>query len=141
VKFFLDTSVLVAATRTLDQRHPASYNLVARCEPQHAYCAAHTLAEVYANLTGMPPPHRFLPAQALLILEDIRSKFDCIALTAEEVFNTTRQAAKLKLPGGIIYDALLLTCVRKVGADRIYTWNVRHFQMIAPDLAERIVRP
>ena len=89
----------------------------------------------------MPPPHRFLPAQALLILEDIRSKFDCIALTAEEVFNTAQQAAKLKLPGGIIYDALLLTCARKVGADRIYTWNVRHFQMVAPDLADRIVTP
>jgi predicted nucleic acid-binding protein len=141
VKFFLDTSVLVAATRTLDQRHPASYNLVGRCEPQHASCAAHTLAEVYANLTGMPPPHRFLPAQALLILEYIRSKFDCIALTSEEVFDTTQRAAKLKLPGGIIYDALLLTCARKVRADRIYTWNVRHFQIVAPDLADRIVTP
>jgi len=141
VKFFLDTSVLVAATRTLDQRHPASYNLVGRCEPQHASCAAHTLAEVYANLAGMPPPHRFLPAQALLILEGIRSKFNCIALTAEEGFNTTQRAATLKLPGGIIYDALLLTCARKIGAEQIYTWNARHFQMVAPDLAERILTP
>jgi predicted nucleic acid-binding protein len=141
VNFFLDTSVLVAATRTLDQRHSASYSLVARCEPSHASCAAHTLAEVYANLTGMPPPHRFLPPQALLILENIRSRFNCIALTAEEVFTTTEHAANLKLPGGIIYDALLLTCARKVEAERIYTWNVRHFRMVAPDLAERIVTP
>jgi predicted nucleic acid-binding protein len=45
------------------------------------------------------------------------------------------------LSGGIIYDALLIACARKIDAERIYTWNVRHFQMVAPDLAERIVEP
>jgi predicted nucleic acid-binding protein len=45
------------------------------------------------------------------------------------------------LAGGIVFDALLLACARKVDAERIYTWNVRHFRMVAPDLAERIVTP
>jgi hypothetical protein len=45
------------------------------------------------------------------------------------------------LLGGIIYDALLLASARKVSADRIYTWNLGHFRMIAPDLAARIVEP
>ena len=141
MKVFLDTSVLVAATRTRDERHSSSYELVAQCEPLNAACAAHALAEVYANLTGMPSPNRFLPAQAVLVLESIRTKFNCVALTAEEVFETAERAARLKLPGGIIYDALLLASARKVDAEQIYTWNVRHFKLIAPDLAGRIVTP
>jgi predicted nucleic acid-binding protein len=41
----------------------------------------------------------------------------------------------------MIYDALLLACARKAAAERIYTWNERHFKLVAPDLAERIVAP
>jgi len=96
---------------------------------------------VYANLTGMPPPHRFLREQALLILESVRARFSCVALTAEEVFETAQRMAKLNLPGGTISDALLLTCARKVDAERIYTWNVRHLKLVAPDLAGRILTP
>jgi hypothetical protein len=39
------------------------------------------------------------------------------------------------------HDALLLACARMVQAEWIYTWNVKHFQMVAPDPAERIVTP
>jgi predicted nucleic acid-binding protein len=141
VKAFFDTSVLVAAAREADSRHEVSRRLVMQFAPQEASCAAHTLAELYASLTGMRPPHRVRPEQAALILDHFRTNLDCIALTANEVFQTIRQAAALKLPGGIIYDALLLACARKVQAEQIYTWNVKHFQMIAPDLAERIVTP
>jgi predicted nucleic acid-binding protein len=59
----------------------------------------------------------------------------------EEVAHAIHRTAALKLPGGIIYDALILACARKVQAERIYTWNVKHFQMVAPDLAGRIVTP
>jgi hypothetical protein len=62
-------------------------------------------------------------------------------LTAKEVFRTIHRTAALKLPGGIIYGAWLPACARKVQAEQIYTWNVKHFQMAAPDLAVRIVTP
>jgi predicted nucleic acid-binding protein len=45
------------------------------------------------------------------------------------------------MPGGIIYDALLAACAHKVNAERIYTWNVRHFKLVAPDLEARIMTP
>jgi predicted nucleic acid-binding protein len=141
VSVFLDTSVLVAAVRTADLRHAASNELVRKCRPGNSNCAAHTLAEVYASLTGMRPPHRFRPEQAMVVMDGFRAKFRCVELTADEVLDTARGIAGLGLTGGIIYDALLLTCARKVNADRIYTWNVRHFQMVAPDLAGRIVKP
>jgi predicted nucleic acid-binding protein len=138
---FLDTSVLVAAIRTTDKRHQASSALVAQCTPQNASIAAHTLAETYANLTGMPAPNRFRTSQAVQILEAIRIRFDCIALTPDEVLQTARYASDSHLAGGIIYDALLLACARKVNPDHIYTWNLRHFHLVAPDLKDRIVTP
>jgi len=141
VRVFLDTSVLVAAARASDQRHKASRDLFLLCNPEQAFCAAHTLAELYASLTGMRPPNRFRPEQALLVLDQAKARLECIALTAEEVLQTVHRTAALGLPGGIIYDALLLACARKVHAERIYTWNEKHFRMVAPDLAERIVAP
>jgi len=141
VKAFFDTSVLVAAVREADQRHEASRTLLRSFAPQEACCASHSLAELYASLTGMRPPHRLRPDQAVLIVDQFRTNLDCIPLTAEEVTQAIQRTAALKLPGGIIYDALHLACARKVQAERIYTWNVKHFQMVAPDLAERIVTP
>jgi predicted nucleic acid-binding protein len=141
MKAFFDTSVLVAAVRAADLRHEVSLRLLTRFAPQEACCAAHTMAELYASLTGMRPPNRLQPEQATLIVEQCKTNLDCVALTSEEVFQAIQRTAALKLPGGIIYDALLLACARKVHAERIYTWNAKHFQMAAPDLAERIVTP
>jgi predicted nucleic acid-binding protein len=64
-----------------------------------------------------------------------------VALDPEEYITAIRDAAKLRIAGGTIYDALLVKCARKVGAQRIYTWNVLHFKLVAPDLAERIFTP
>jgi hypothetical protein len=43
--------------------------------------------------------------------------------------------------GGRVYDALLLSCAPKAKAQTIYTWNAKHFQAIAPELAGRIRTP
>jgi predicted nucleic acid-binding protein len=77
----------------------------------------------------------------MLLLDGFRAKLKFVALTADEVHETAGRVSRLGLAGGVIYDALLLACARKVDAERIYTWNVRHFQMVAPDLAGRIVTP
>jgi predicted nucleic acid-binding protein len=77
----------------------------------------------------------------MLVLGEVSARFNCIALTANEVVEATRQIAGLGLVGGIIYDALLMACARKANAELIYTWNKRHFKRVAPDMAERIVAP
>ena len=141
MKAFFDTSVLVAAVREADLRHEASLKLLLRFDPQAAFCSAHSLAELYATLTGMRPPHRLRPEQAALIVDQFRSRLHCVALSADEVAQTIHRTAALKLSGGILYDALHLACARKIEAEQIYTWNVRHFRMVAPELAERIVTP
>jgi len=74
-------------------------------------------------------------------LDQIRSRFEWVALTPDEVLETARRTAALGLLGGIVYDALLVACARKVNVEWIYTWNLRHFQLVAPDLAERMRTP
>ncbi len=138
---FLDTSVLIAAARLSDERHKASFDLIRASSSEMVTAAAHTMAEFYASVTGMRPPHRFHPSQALTLLNQFHHKLRWVELSADEVLDAAGRVAALGLLGGIIYDALLLQCARKAGAELIYTWNVRHFQLVAPDLAERIVRP
>jgi predicted nucleic acid-binding protein len=64
-----------------------------------------------------------------------------VALDTNDYLEAIHSTSRRGLSGGIIHDALLLACARKARAERIYTWNLRHFRAIAPDLAERIVAP
>ena len=141
VKVFLDTSVLVAASQAQDPRHASSHALLAAATPHTTACGAHTLAEVYAVLSRLPGGRKQRPDVAVLLVEQIVARMRVIALTAEEYATAIRQTGQAGLSGGIVFDALLLACARKVQAERIYTWNEKHFRLVATDLAERIVTP
>jgi predicted nucleic acid-binding protein len=138
---FLDTSVLIAASDTADPRHPSSRSLLAAATPATAACGAHTLAEVYAVLSRLPGGKKARPDLAGLLVEQIAARMTVVPLSTEDYVATLRETARMGLSGGIVFDALLLACARKVRAERIYTWNVRHFRMVAPDLTDRIVTP
>jgi predicted nucleic acid-binding protein len=96
---------------------------------------------VYAVLSRFPGGKRQRPAFAGRLVEQIAERMTVVPLTVDEYSQTIRKAAQSLLAGGNVFDALLLACARKVGAEQIYTWNVRHFRMVAPDLAGRIVTP
>ncbi len=138
---FLDTSVLIAVAQVSHVHHGPSRALWATCTVQETAASTHTLAEVYNVLTAMPPGLHLAPRDAVLAIETFLRRLMPVALTAEEYMETLRGTAALGHSGGMIYDALHLACARKVKAETIYTWNVRHFQMVGPDLAERIVTP
>jgi predicted nucleic acid-binding protein len=138
---FLDTSVLIAASDAEDSRHERSFFLLASATRGTTACGAHTLAEVYAVLSRFPGGKRQRPAFAGRLVEQIAERMTVVPLTVDEYSQTIRKAAQSLLAGGNVFDALLLACARKVGAEQIYTWNVRHFRMVAPDLAGRIVTP
>jgi predicted nucleic acid-binding protein len=141
MKNFLDTSVLIAASDAEHPSHDPSAALLAAATKQTAACGAHTLAEVYAVLSRLPGGKRQRPEFAGLLVEQIVGRTTLVHLTVEEYAATIRKTAQSFLAGGIVFDALLLVCARKVDAERIYTWNVRHFRAVAPDLADRIVTP
>jgi predicted nucleic acid-binding protein len=77
-----------------------------------------------------------------LIAENILKNFSLIGLSATAYSKTLEKAAASDIEGGKIYDALLLAAAVKSGAERIYTFNVTHFQSMADvDLQKRIVAP
>jgi predicted nucleic acid-binding protein len=141
VKFFLDTSVLIAAVLVQHAHHQSSWEAYLKADKKSAACAAHTLAEVYASLTRMPGPHRMGGDQALLFLEDIRRRFTIIALDEEDYCAAIASAVAEGVVGGTIYDALLAKCALKANATTIYTWDLDHFRLLGSEVARRVQSP
>jgi predicted nucleic acid-binding protein len=141
VKAFLDTSVLIAAFYADHEHHSPSIEIFLRFGKNDACCAAHSLAEVYAVLTSMPPPRRITGEQALLFLGDVRTNLSLIALNAREYVRTVDAAGSAGLTGGMVYDAILGFCALKAGAKVIYTWNTRHFLRLPQSVASRVRVP
>ncbi len=138
---FSDTSVLVAGTTPSDPRHEACIRVLAVADRKGGACAAHSLAEVYSILSGRPRPLRMSPAIAMQIVRHTSERFKVVTLTPSEYLTTIESLTKLGQSGGITYDALLVACARKVDASQIYTLNTKHFRLVAPDLADRILEP
>lgn len=141
---FCDTSVLVAAClRSHPHYERARPLLEAIAGGRDAgVIAAHSLAEAYSALTSVPLVPRILPSQARdLVATNIDRHFKTIAITPEMYGRAIEVCAARALGGGKVYDALLLECARQSQADRIYTFNLKDFRKLAPDLSERIVAP
>jgi predicted nucleic acid-binding protein len=138
---FIDTTVLVAGSTASDNRHEACIDLLAMADARGGACAIHSLAEVFAVLSARPLPLRMPPSDAARVVAHTAKRFKLISLTSKEYLDAIHSLADFGHSGGMIYDALLLACARKAKANRIYTLNPRHFRVVAPDLAARIVEP
>ena len=131
---FFDTSVLVAAFWGGHRDHAASVKLLGAANKKQSACAMHTLAEVYAAMTALPIRPILPPEQVMLFVQEVRDRLTLVPLDESEYFETIQQAANAGFTSGRVYDALLLRCAVKVKAQTIYTWNLKHFQAIAPAL-------
>ena len=141
MKYFFDTSVLVAAVSARHVHHTPSQAAYLAAEKNTASCAAHSLAEVYAVLTRLPGKQRMSCDQALLFIDDIRERFTTIALDEAEYWSAITAAAAEGVIGGTVYDALIARCALKVKATVIYTWNLEHFRRVGPEVARRVQTP
>jgi predicted nucleic acid-binding protein len=141
VKEFFDTSVLISAFWSGHPQHQAGLALVSAANKKRSACAAHTLAEVYATMTVLPVRDVIPPEQVLLFVQEVRDRFTIVTLAEDDYFETIERAAVRGFTSGRIYDALLLRCAAKAKAQVIYTWNLKHFQAIAPEQADRIRTP
>lgn len=144
MKVYFDTAVLVASS-VLDhpQHRPAAAALaLVRDKKLHAYLSTHALAEFYAVLTRTPFIPRVSASEAWqLLTRNLLPHFEVMALSAKDYRDAIQGCATQGWTGGRVYDALHLQAARNAGCDRIYTFNVRHFQQLAPDLADRICTP
>jgi len=145
VKTYFDTSVVVASLVDIHESHREAFHAVAQVakgENKGAICA-HGLAECFSVLTGTRPyRHLASPVEVGLMLRDNMVRmFEIITLNSEDYLEVIRSAAEKGHMGGQIYDALHIAAARKAECDVLYTFNVRHFRELAPDLATRIRAP
>jgi predicted nucleic acid-binding protein len=138
---FFDTSVLVAAFWRGHIHHLPSLKRFAAAERKHSACGIHSLAEVYSVMTTLPVKPMIPPEQAMLFVEEVRNRLTLVSLSPEEYFAAIQDASSSGFTGGRIYDSLLLACASKCKAQTVYTWNLKHYQSLAPGLAPRIQSP
>jgi predicted nucleic acid-binding protein len=141
MRTFFDTSVLVPVFLEDHEHHQRSWNAFVEADKRSNYCAAHSLAEVYATMTRLPGRHRLSGAQVMLFLDNIREHLTPIALTGDEYYAAIKEAGGAGVVGGTIYDALIAQCALKAKADMLYTWNRRHFEQFGSRIADRLRTP
>lgn len=142
---FFDTSVLVAASERSHPHHsPAWLALQKIVQGQDAgFMSAHSIAEVDAALTRLPVRPRIQPAEAQrIITENILPHLTVVTVEQEDYEAVLKDMGTGGVPGAKIYDALLLHCASKCGADNIYTFNLGDFKQLAAEpLQARISAP
>lgn len=143
MRSLFDTSILIASFVETHPQHSVALQALQQSDPTDVQMvAAHSLAEIYATLTRLPPPLRMSSQQAFgLIEKNVLSAFEVVSLSVSDYVDVLRHLAENNLVSGIIYDALILRAGMKANADRILTLNPRHFRSIDPALADRIVDP
>ena len=141
MKVFLDTSVLVPVFLKWHQHHPSSLFLFSIQQRDTSYTSAHCLAEVYSTLTGIPGAGRASVETMSEILTDIRARLSIVTLDESDYLSAMGDAAELNVFGGGIYDALVARCALKAQVETLYTWNVKHFVRLGPDVAALVRTP
>lgn len=145
MNIFCDTNVFIAAFLEGHEHHSSARPIIDRVTrgTDRGWLAAHSLAEIYAVLTRLRATSHISSSIAWrLIEENIVGDFKLIALSPAEYRNAIKSFAMQGVEGGQTYDALILAAAIKSRADRIYTFDVQHFQSLAGDkLQSKIVRP
>lgn len=144
MKVYLDTSVIGAATVKAHVHHQesaAALRLIHK-KQLNAATSTHALAEAYAVLTRAPFQPRLYPSDVWNSFSaNLIPHLEVAALSMDLYCDAIKLCAAHGWIGGRVYDAVHLRCSSQVGCDRIYTFNVRHFVQLAPELADRIGPP
>ena len=144
MKVYLDTPILVASMVESHIHHKSAFELMeaARARRVRACISTHDLAESFAVLTRAPYVPAIYPSDAWKMLcENVVPNCEVVALSAETYEQAIQACADGGWVGGRVYDALHIACARQAKCRRLYTYNVKHFQQMAPDLAARISAP
>jgi predicted nucleic acid-binding protein len=141
VKWFFDSSVLVPALLPDHEHHARSFAAFAAASPKHAGCASHSLAEVYATLTRYPGKQRLSAESADLLVQEIEHRLTLLSLDGNEYGAAIRRIAKMGIVGGAVYDGVVAECALKARANCLYTWNVRHFNLLGAEIQNIVTMP
>ena len=142
---FFDTSVLIAASERshphYGQATPALLRVVSGADK--GFISAHSIAELYAALTRLPVQPRIQPVEALQIVnENVLPHFESVSIKRRDYIEALQLVASAGWGGAKIHHALMVGCAAKCDPDRIYTFNLADFRLLAPEnLRDKICSP
>jgi predicted nucleic acid-binding protein len=145
VDVFFDTGVLLAASERshphYGEARPALLRVIGGQDK--GFISAHSIAELYAALTRLPVHPRIQPVEALQIVnENVLPNFESVSIKRRDYVEALQMAANAGLCGARIHHALMLGCAAKCEPDRIYTFNLADFRLLAPEqLRDKICMP
>jgi predicted nucleic acid-binding protein len=141
VKWFFDTTVLVAALLPDHPHHVRSFALFASATRKQTACAAHSLAEAYSTFTRYPGRERMSAEAAGLVLQGIEHRLTLVWLDAVEYSTAIHRMSRMGIVGGAVYDGLIAACAVKIRAEHLYTWNVGHFSLLGEEIQKLVTMP
>jgi predicted nucleic acid-binding protein len=145
VKIFFDTSVLVASSERSHPHYAKASPALRRVAQgvDQGFMSVHSIAETYAALTRLPVSPRIQPTDAArIVTENILAHFEAVPAGKDEYLAALALVRDGGWSGAKIYDALLLMCAARCPAERIYTFNLADFRLLAPaNLQARVCEP
>ncbi len=103
-----------------------------------AATSAHTVAELYAVLSGR---HAIPPEAAQRLIKGNLERVRVIPLNVDDYTWSLERLVELGISGGAIFDALIARCAIKVGAAKLYTLNLKHFERLGQEVREISLEP
>jgi predicted nucleic acid-binding protein len=144
MKVLFDTNTLVAALVETHPHHPRAWPWLIKAKQKDVVglLGTHSLAEIYSILTKLPIHPKISPSLAeKLIREDIIPNFQTIVLDQNDYFTVLQILSTNNVEGGATYDALIAHAAFKAQADKLLTFNVKHFKRVYPAIAHILEEP
>ena len=135
---YFDTSVLLPALNAEHPIHDTCAELLRRVSEQGSVATTtlHTYAELYTHLTKPTKLDIHLPPAEVvdLLNKQLSRAITWVELSQRDYQAAITRCAKLNLVSAVIYDALHVQAALQVGAEVIYTHNVKDFsRLLGPD--------
>jgi predicted nucleic acid-binding protein len=133
---------MIAAVCSWHARHAAAATEIGRRldRGERLVIAAHAIAETYAVLTRLPPPHRLSVADAwTLVRTNFIDNAALVTLDGPGHVEVLARLAAAGIGGGRTYDGLIAACAEASHAKALLTFNPRHFD--PPPRGVTIVEP
>jgi len=144
MRVLFDTNVAIAALIETHPNHSKAFPWLRKAEQNEidGVIGAHSLAEIYSILTTLPIQPKISPAQAeKLIQQNILQNFEIIELTSEDYQSVLHILVTNNVQGGATYDALIGHAAFKAQAEKLLTFNDKHFKRVYPAIAHLIEVP
>ena len=144
MKIYFDTNVLVAALKAEHTHHGRSFASMQRLHRgEVAGCiAAQSLAELYSVLTRTPFTVPVYPDEALdMIEQSILPCFEIVDVSRQSYLAAIAACAGAGWKGGRVHDAVHIQAATQAKCDLIYTYDIAHFESLAPAWSGRIQSP